>query len=210
MLCYQCCPSASHRLILRCSRPRQDFIGSNMISTSAILLALAAQTYAHSPEPTHGQGPGDWHDNSTLKNLYPANAACVEYTIPIAISYERIDFNFTHWEDDYEFEQFVVAATTRAVAGTPSIVAGLVQTNASYQVAASFCTPRIKNGRESTVILATHGIGPARDQYNPAFEPDNYSFTQWAIGQGYSIFLYDRVGTGDSSRSIAILFFSPS
>jgi hypothetical protein len=31
-------------------------------------------------------------------------------------------------------------------------------------------------------------------------DPANYSFVDFAISQGYSVFFYDRLGTGESSK----------
>ncbi|KAK5701511.1 hypothetical protein LTR97_004326 [Elasticomyces elasticus] len=174
-----------------------------MLPTTAIISMLAAQALAHPPGPWHAWGPGHDHNSTTLKppptRFYPPNADCSDYSIPVSVVYSIVDFNFTHWEDNYQLEQFLVAASTRAIPGTPGIVNGLTQQNASYNIAASFCTPKVKSGKEGTVILATHGIGPAREQFNPSYEPDDYSFVQWVVGKGYSIFFYDRVGTGESS-----------
>jgi hypothetical protein len=31
------------------------------------------------------------------------------------------------------------------------------------------------------------------------YQPSNYSFVDFAIAQGYSVFFYDRVGAGEST-----------
>jgi hypothetical protein len=36
--------------------------------------------------------------------------------------------------------------------------------------------------------------------WNSAFQPEKYNFAEYAISQGYSVFLYDRLGTGLSSK----------
>jgi len=48
--------------------------------------------------------------------------------------------------------------------------------------------------------LATHGIGQARSHWNSPFRPEEYNFVQHAIGQGYSVFFYDRLGQGSSQK----------
>lgn len=35
--------------------------------------------------------------------------------------------------------------------------------------------------------------------WDPEFEPENYSFVDYAIARGYSVFYYDRLGLGKSS-----------
>jgi hypothetical protein len=34
--------------------------------------------------------------------------------------------------------------------------------------------------------------------WDPQIQPQNYSFVDFAIGKGYSIFFYDRIGIGKS------------
>jgi hypothetical protein len=44
--------------------------------------------------------------------------------------------------------------------------------------------------------------------WDPSILPEKYSFVDWAIAQGYSVFFYDRLGVGKSSvyvtRSISM------
>lgn len=96
------------------------------------------------------------------------------YTIPVFISTLDLVFNFTHWEIDCELKQVLATATTRAGAGYPPIVVGNEMVNAPYQVAASFCTPKVLDGsgKEKNVIIATHGIGLGREHWNSAYKPE--------------------------------------
>ena len=71
---------------------------------------------------------------------------------------------------------------------------------ATYQIAASFCSPKTITEKSKTVILATHGIGQARSHWNSPFRPKEYNFVEHAIGQGYSVFFYDRLGQGSSQK----------
>lgn len=134
------------------------------------------------------------------QTYYPPNADCVDYMIPINIVSDNFVFNYTKWESDYDLEDFISIATTRVGAMYPTVLEGPKTENATYKIAASFCTPKVKLGKEKTVILATHGIGPARSHWNSPYKPNDYNFVQWAAGQGYSVFFYDRLGTGASQK----------
>ena len=122
--------------------------------------------------------------------------------IPISISSTNTLFNFTHWSNDYGLEQFLADATTCLGADYPSIVGGEKRVDADYQIAASFCTPKSTSGsgKEKEVILATHGIAAGHEHWNSAYKPKTYNFVQHAIDEGYSVFFYDRVGCGLSSK----------
>ena len=138
--------------------------------------------------------------NTLQQSYYPRDADCQDYWIPVEIQSDNYGFNATRWQTDYDLEDFLSIATTRAGANYPSPLDGPKSENATFQIAASFCTPKTKNGKEKTVILATHGIGPARAHWNSPYQPEDYNFVQWATGQGYSVFFYDRLGSGASEK----------
>lgn len=40
--------------------------------------------------------------------------------------------------------------------------------------------------------------------WNPFYKPDEYIFVQYAIQHGYSVFFYDRLGVGSSTKYVPI------
>lgn len=155
--------------------------------------------------------------SALTQSYYPPTADCQEYTIPVTITSENIQFSFPKWDDDYALEDFISIATTRASANLPSIAGGIKNETGTYYIAASFCSPKQAGDKAKTVILATHGIGQPRSHCpfflmrqcqrltlaagNSPYHPDEYNFVQYAISQGYSVFFYDRLGQGSSQRS---------
>lgn len=130
---------------------------------------------------------------------YPSNADCWEYKIPVTVTSENLVFEFPEWTDDLSLQDFLTAATIRASANYPSVITGTKNETDTYTIAASFCTPR-RRDRKRTILLATHGIGQARTHWNSPYEPDKYNFVQHALSQGYSVWFYDRLGNGESSK----------
>ena len=96
---------------------------------------------------------------------YPPQANCAEFYVPVTFESENIVFDFPVWADDFALQDFLAIATTRASAMLPSIVTGTKKEKVTRQIAASFCTPKNPSGKEKTVILATHGIGQARNHW---------------------------------------------
>ena len=131
---------------------------------------------------------------------YPPAADCVEYTIPVNIETHSPVLNATRWNTQYDLEDFLEVVISRAGAGYPSPLSEDRPQTESFQIAASFCTPKNQTTKSKTVLVATHGIGPGRDHWNSAYKPDEYNFVQYAIQQGYSVFFYDRLGCGASSK----------
>lgn len=50
------------------------------------------------------------------------------------------------------------------------------------------------------MLLATHGLGYDRRYWASPYKPEDYSFVDYALDKGYSVFFYDRLGTGQSEK----------
>ncbi|MCJ1317924.1 hypothetical protein MMC15_003251 [Xylographa vitiligo] len=121
--------------------------------------------------------------------------------IPIHIEWDRFKYNGTEWQDNDGLQDFLSAVTAREPG--PNYLNPLGEStkiNGTYQFAATFCSPKQASEKAKTVIVATHGIRPARNYWNSAFQPDDYNFVQFATNQGYSVFFYDRLGCGASDK----------
>jgi hypothetical protein len=134
------------------------------------------------------------------KQYTPPNANCVDYEIPVVVSTKGIEWTGPKWTDNYGLIDFVSLSSARPEANFTPPVTGPVDINGTYTISGTFCSPKTKGEHSSTVLLATHGLGYDRSYWNSAFEPENYNFAQYAVDKGYSIFFYDRLGTGKSSK----------
>ncbi|MCJ1461462.1 hypothetical protein MMC07_000059 [Pseudocyphellaria aurata] len=130
----------------------------------------------------------------------PKGAICRSYTVPVTVTSANRPWVGPRWTDNYEFIDFVSIATTRVSAGFPLPVGSPVNQTASYEIAATFCTPERGGAHSKTVLLATHGLGFDSSYWNSPYEPDNYNFVQFAVARGYSVFFYDRLGVGKSTK----------
>ncbi|ORY14937.1 Alpha/Beta hydrolase protein [Clohesyomyces aquaticus] len=140
--------------------------------------------------------------NTLTQTYYPPNGDCQDYMVPISIDYEAPEFNATQWKTPNEFEDWVTTLTARdGTSGQVAAFGNMKRFKGSYEIAASFCTPKKKNGKEKTVVVATHGIGPARTHWNSPFRPQDFNFVQHAMDKGYSVFFYDRLGCGASTKA---------
>ena len=163
------------------------------LALSALLAAVPAHGAIVHARETEQRG-------GLQQTYYPPAADCVEYFIPVAVAPKIIQFGFPAWIDNYALVDFLATATTRQTPDTQSSVLGTAVEQATYEIAASFCSPKLVTNKAKTVILATHGIGQARSHWNSPFRPEEYNFVQHAISQGYSVFFYDRLGQGSSQK----------
>lgn len=164
------------------------------------LLELATTAHCHGSPACNSTSTYGSYFGALKQPYYPPAADCRDYMIPVDITYGNYIFNATRWEDDYGLTDFLSVATTRAGAGYPPPLDGPKTTSGTYQIAASFCTPKKRTAKAENIIIATHGIGPARAHWNSPYKPDDYNFVQYAINEGYSVFFYDRLGCGASEK----------
>ncbi|KAF2099701.1 alpha/beta-hydrolase [Rhizodiscina lignyota] len=130
----------------------------------------------------------------------PPNANCIDYEIPVVVSTKGVEWIGPKRTDNYGLIDFVFLSSTRPEANFTPPVTGPVDINGTYTISGTFCSPKTKCEHSNTVLLATHGLGYDRSYWNSAFEPEKYNFAQYAVDKGYSIFFYDRLGTGRSSK----------
>lgn len=134
------------------------------------------------------------------QTYYPPTANCAEFFVPVSIQSDVVQFKFPRWANDFELVDFLAVATTRETPNTQSPIGDTIKQNATFQIGASFCSPKAASDKAKTVILATHGIGQARSHWNSPFRPEEFNFVEFAISQGYSVLFYDRVGQGSSQK----------
>lgn len=70
--------------------------------------------------------------------------------------------------------------------------------NATYDIFGQYCTPKEHAKKNSSLIVAVHGVGFDHTYWN--FNYKDYSFIRHAASHGYSVFAFDRLGCGKSSK----------
>lgn len=71
----------------------------------------------------------------------------------------------------------------------------------NYSVSGSLCLPI--TGQASTVLLTVHGATYDHRYWDWPYEPELYSFRNFMTNAGYAVFLYDRIGDGQSSHPVS-------
>lgn len=114
-----------------------------------------------------------------------------------------MNVEFTNVDDDYSNATYVTQTlldyatqmTNWTQAHMPS--KNLKPFAATYKIKAHYCTPISHAKTNSSLIVAVHGIGFDSAYWDVAYE-SSYSFVKHAASHGYSTFIYDRIGCGQS------------
>lgn len=140
--------------------------------------------------------------SSAIQTAYiPEGAICHDYTIPVTVASNNRPWNGPKWEDDYGFIDFLSSASTRLSAGVPFPLGDPVKQTATYDISATFCTPKKQGENSKTVLLATHGLGFDRRHVTFFFPQDASSSRD---------LLASAIGTHRISRRNTTLYNTPS
>ncbi|PVH80876.1 alpha/beta-hydrolase [Cadophora sp. DSE1049] len=136
--------------------------------------------------------------NLTFAHPRDQTKICKDYVLPLTVTSGNYIWGLPILETDYDVTTFTTNLSRWDANVTFHPVSGfLAQVTASYKIAGTFCAPT--KGPSKTVLLASHGLGFDRSYWHPEIQPDKYSFVDYAISKGYSVFFYDRLGVSKSS-----------
>ncbi|KAK5045486.1 hypothetical protein LTR84_009104 [Exophiala bonariae] len=132
--------------------------------------------------------------------VHPPNGICTDYTITEQTNSSDAIWGLPKFQTNFDIAYFLFNSTRKdsQVSTVPPISGYQNRTN-NYTVSATFCSPQKPgSSKETTVLVATHGLGYDGRYWASSYKPEEYSFAQYALENGYSVFWYDRVGTGRS------------
>ncbi|RDW83518.1 hypothetical protein BP5796_05009 [Coleophoma crateriformis] len=131
---------------------------------------------------------------------------CYDYEIPVITQTQAQIFGLPKFSDNFDvsglFGNLIKRTPFNPFAGTQNVTG-------NYTISATFCSPKTLNGHEKTVLLATSGLGYDSRYWAPSMNPAAYSFVDYTLSRGYSIFVYDRLGTGKSTKSAVSGYSDP-
>lgn len=114
------------------------------------LLQLGAQSLA-SPTP-------EYTGHNTSDYRHPPNGLCTDYSVKQDLTTENYVYSFPPFASNFDVASFLFNLSRKDYATAFHPLAGTVNVTKEYQVEGTFCTPKSKNGKENTVLLATHGV----------------------------------------------------
>ncbi|KAF2496778.1 alpha/beta-hydrolase [Lophium mytilinum] len=148
------------------------------------------------------------HSNPTNANSvsfaaeyrHPPNGVCVDYTVKQEITSTNYIWALEKFKSNFDTIDFItdIARKDSKTAFHP-VRSNTKNETKTYEVSATFCSPKKATaGKVNTVLLATHGLGYDRRYWASSWKPEDYSFADFALDKGYSVFFYDRLGVGKS------------
>ncbi|KAF2816638.1 alpha/beta-hydrolase [Mytilinidion resinicola] len=131
---------------------------------------------------------------------HPPNGICVDYTIKQDVTSTNYIWDLEKFTSNFDTIEFLTELARKDSKTVYHPVSSNPKNETkTYEVSATFCSPKKANyGKDKIVLLATHGLGYDRRYWASAWKPKDYSFVDFALDKGYSVFFYDRLGVGKS------------
>jgi len=104
--------------------------------------------------------PAPQHPNTTYPDfVHPSNGVCTDYTVTETITYPALQWATTRFADNHDVVALLADLSSKDGLSTPPF-GGKENTTKTFEIAGTFCKPvSEKDGKETTVLVATHGLG---------------------------------------------------
>ncbi|KAI0161178.1 Alpha/Beta hydrolase protein [Hypoxylon sp. FL1284] len=132
---------------------------------------------------------------------------CQNLTIPVSVSARNTNFTLQAPSSNIEVTNFVLNIARPGANYSAEVMGGSAGTNTgdqfidvagNYTIGATYCEPAAGPG--AAVQVLTHGIAFDRWYWDFPAQGRRYSYADAALARNYSVFFYDRLGLGRSSR----------
>ncbi|MCO5596093.1 hypothetical protein L7F22_050153 [Adiantum nelumboides] len=129
------------------------------------------------------------------------NVRCSPITLTTPVNSSNV--NFTNVDDNYNNDTYIIQQvlefTTDQTNWTANHMSNEKQPfNATYNISGHYCEPIQGLKDNSSLLFAVHGIGFDSRYWDFSYSK-NYSLVRHAASHGYASFIFDRLGTGNSS-----------
>jgi hypothetical protein len=134
---------------------------------------------------------------SPVQSPDQVNGYCKELDIPVTATASGAIYDIPRIDSNLEATAWAIATSSRNSTGGGTL--GNTVISGTYNIHGRLCVP--KSSEKSDILqIATHGIGFDSRYWASEYQPEKHSYVAAALKAGYSIFTYDRLGTGQSDH----------
>ncbi|KAK0701251.1 Alpha/beta hydrolase family-domain-containing protein [Lasiosphaeris hirsuta] len=126
--------------------------------------------------------------------------SCVEIEVPVSIDTTAIQWLQPRVDSNIDAVDWVTYQTTRTSPNITQSMIGQITVKKTFKINGQLCVPQKSSAKYEILQLATHGGGFDKRYWDADIKPKEYSYVEAALAEGYSIFTYDRLGTGRSDK----------
>ncbi|CAK7222445.1 hypothetical protein SBRCBS47491_004867 [Sporothrix bragantina] len=127
------------------------------------------------------------------------HGACKQLDIPVSATVDGAVYNIPQVNNDIEAGAWGIYDATRTTPHDASNVLKNTTISGTWNIHAQLCFPT--NPKAQDILqVATHGVHYDSRYWDSKYLPQNHSYVEAALKEGYSILTYDRLGVGESDH----------
>ncbi|KAF2167136.1 hypothetical protein M409DRAFT_66194 [Zasmidium cellare ATCC 36951] len=131
--------------------------------------------------------------------LHSRDGNCQQLDIPVHAAADSAVYDLPRVDNDLEATAWAIFDATRTTPhGIESIIRNTT-TSGTFNIHAQLCHPHLGSSKD-ILQIATHGVHYDSRYWDSTYQPAKHSYVDAALKAGYSIFTYDRLGTGQSDH----------
>ncbi|KAI6855232.1 hypothetical protein KC343_g2306 [Hortaea werneckii] len=126
---------------------------------------------------------------------------CQQFDVPISASSKNSIFNLTHIDDDVSARSWAIIEDTRTTMQGPERIVEHFNMSGVFNIHAQLCLPFKPTERTADLVqIASHGAHYDSRYWDVQLDPEERSWVNTALREGYGILTYDRLGAGQSDH----------
>lgn len=129
-----------------------------------------------------------------------AHGSCQQLTIPVFASASSAVYDIPPVDNDIDAVAYAIRSDTWSAPAGPQAIIKNTTTEGTFNIHAQLCVPSSSSGKGNILQIATHGLHYDSRYWDPELNRSTNSYVEAAMGAGYSILTYDRLGVGQSDK----------
>ncbi|KAI7329885.1 hypothetical protein KC367_g8582 [Hortaea werneckii] len=126
---------------------------------------------------------------------------CQQFDVSVSASSENSIFNLTYIDDDISARSWAIIEDTRSTLQGPEHIVEKFNMSGVFNIHAQLCLPFKPTERTANFVqIASHGAHYDSRYWDVQLDPEERSWVNAALREGYGILTYDRLGAGQSDH----------
>ncbi|XXH05293.1 hypothetical protein Hte_011718 [Hypoxylon texense] len=127
-----------------------------------------------------------------------ASKQCVEFEVPVPVVATNHNYTMPRVDNNIGAVQWALNFSVWTAPTPDERDTGLLLINDTFSISARLCVPSTKTDKSDILQITVQGNGWDKRYWDVPVEPTEHSYVDAAISKGYSILMFDRIGTGKS------------
>ncbi|KAK7419606.1 hypothetical protein QQX98_003197 [Neonectria punicea] len=124
---------------------------------------------------------------------------CIQLDVPVEVSATNYQYKTSRIDSNIDATGWLWDMYTWSHPTGEAIITDTIEVHEEFTIRAQLCVPPRSN-KSSILQIASHGLAFDKRYWDVSSNPEQHNYVDAALGKGYSILTYDRIGTGGSTK----------